>query len=169
MCRIMRNASEYAETCQKKAAPRNHQAPRGCCYVLLLDLPLHLIQQLIGADGLRGEGVILPPCPDGGSGGQASGHPLLHAGAVDGQHRLACCTQQLIDEGQCQHNSAGDGRGGDGGVLFSVMCAFIMSNPFFSRGWVKRRLSCTIPCRYRCRPSHDRSCRGNSGCAGRRG
>ena len=55
------------------------------------------------------------------------------------------------------------------GVWFSVMCAFIMSVPFFSRGWVKRRLSCTILYRCRCRPSHDRSCRGNSGCAGRRG
>ena len=36
--------------------------PRGCCYVLLLDLPLHLIQQLIGADGLGSKAVVLPPC-----------------------------------------------------------------------------------------------------------
>lgn len=135
MCRIMRNASEYAEICQKKTAPRNHQAPRGCCYVLLLDLPLHLIQQLIGADGLGSKAVVLPPCPDGGSGGQASRHPLLHAGAVDGQHRLACCTQQLIDEGQCQHNSAGDGRGGDGGgVVPSDVCVHIVSS--FLQSWM---------------------------------
>ena len=58
------------------SAPRNHQAPRGCCYVLLLNLPLHLIQQLICVDGLGGEAVVLPPRPDGGSGGQASRHPL---------------------------------------------------------------------------------------------
>ena len=111
------------------STPRNHQAPRGWCYVLLLDLPLHLIQQLIGADGLGSKAVVLPPCPDGGSGGQASRHPLLHAGAVDGQHRLACCAQQLVDEGQCQHNSAGDGRGGDGGgVVLSDVCVHNVSS-----------------------------------------
>ena len=148
------------------STPRNHQAPRGWCYVLLLDLPLHLIQQLIGADGLGSKAVVLPPCPDGGSGGQASRHPLLHAGAVDGQHRLACCTQQLASASTTVRAMVAAGMAG---VLFSVMCAFIMSVPFFSCGWVKRRLSCTIPCRCRCRPSHDRSCRGNSGCAGRRG
>ena len=107
--------------CRKKS--KTQTQPRGTIRLpgaaamygnwILLDLPLHLIQQLICVDGLRGEGVILPPCPDGGSGGQASRHPLLHAGAVDGQHRLACCTQQLVDEGQCQHNSAGNGCGGD--------------------------------------------------------
>ena len=141
--------------------------PRGCCYVLLLDLPLHLIQQLIGAMVFGGV-VVLPPCPMAA----AVVRPAVTISFLRWRCRwaaLACpSTQQPIDEGQCQYNSRRWSRRDGGGVVPSDVCVHIVV-PFFSRGWVKRRLSCTIPYRCRCRPSHDRSCRGNSGCAGRRG
>lgn len=58
----------------------------------LLLLP-QLLQIAIGLDGLRGEGVILPPVHKGGGHGQAGGHQLLHGGTLDGQHGLAAGAQ----------------------------------------------------------------------------
>ena len=34
----------------KENSPEEPSGSPGCCYVLLLDLPLHLVEQMVGAD-----------------------------------------------------------------------------------------------------------------------
>ena len=56
---------------------------------VLLLLALPLVQQFIGADRFLGEAVVLPPADQGGHGGDAGAHDLLHRLALDGQDELA--------------------------------------------------------------------------------
>lgn len=72
----------------------------------------------IGLNGLLGEGVVEPPVDQRRHGGEAGGDELLELGIVDGQQRLAQSAQDLVDEGQSQHSSAGQSTGGD--LLFHV-------------------------------------------------
>lgn len=120
----------------------------------------------VSLNGLLGEGVVEPPVDQRRHGGEAGGDELLELGALDGQHGLACGAQDLVDEGQSQHGGAGDGGSGDGAG--GDMCfhggSFLPAKPDLckcvSRGWVGPWRGYTAPCRCRCRPSCDRSCRG---------
>ena len=79
---------------QTKTAPRNRQAPRGCCYVWpfwtgRLTSPVPSACRRSGLpEGLRGEAVVLPPRDQRGNGGDTGGDQLLHGLALDGQHGL---------------------------------------------------------------------------------
>ena len=85
---------------------------RGCCHAmrpcglpperlssiatLLVDLVLLVLQVLVRLDCGDGERVVVPPADERGHGGDASGHQLLHGGALDGQHGLAAGRQDLL-------------------------------------------------------------------------
>lgn len=116
----------------------------------------------VGLNSLLGEGVVEPPVDQRRHGGEAGGDELLELGALDGQHGLACGAQDLVDEGQSQHGGAGDGGSGDGagGDMCVHGVSFLPAGRVVSRGWAGPWRGCTAPCRCRCRPSRDRSCRG---------
>ena len=73
--------------------------PRGSGGVTLLVL-LQLAEVVIGFDGFRREGIILPPADKGGCHGQAGGDQLLQLGRLDGQHRVAGGAEDLIGQRQ---------------------------------------------------------------------
>lgn len=53
-----------------------------------------------------GEGIILPPCDQGGHGRDPRRDQLLHGGALDGQHGLAQSAEHLIGQRQQQAGRA---------------------------------------------------------------
>ena len=86
--------------------------PRGSGGFALLVL-LQLAEVVIGFDGFRREGIVLPPADKGGCHGQAGGDQLLQLGRLDGQHRVAGGAEDLIGQRQRQRGGAGDGGGCD--------------------------------------------------------
>lgn len=89
-----------------------------------VNLILQAVHPLITFDGGGGKAVVLPPCGQRSADGKPGGDHLFELGIVDGQQRLARCTEQLICQGEAQHSSAGQSTGGD--LLFHF-------NPCLSR------------------------------------
>ena len=61
---------------------------------------LHPRYECIRLDGLGGEAVVLPPCGQRSADGKPGRNHLFELGALDGQQRLARCTEQLICKGE---------------------------------------------------------------------
>lgn len=89
-----------------------------------VNLILQAVHPLITFDGGGGKAVVLPPCGQCCTDGEAGGDHLFELGIVDGQHGLARCTEQLICQGEAQRCGTGQSTGGD--LLFHF-------NPCLSR------------------------------------
>ena len=74
---------------------------------------LQACHEVVGLDGLRCEAVVLPPCGQRSADGKPGRNHLFELGIVDGQQRLARCTEQLICQGEAQRCGTGDGADGD--------------------------------------------------------
>ena len=98
-----------------------------------VNLILQAVHPLITFDGGGGKAVVLPPCGQCCTDGEAGGDHLFELGIVDGQHGLARCTEQLICQGEAQRCGTGQSTGGDGTVgndmcvhsLIPFSCMFV--------------------------------------------